>query len=291
MIVTPYSKFILGTVQFGLNYGINNINGKPSEDNVFETFNYAFNNGIKTLDTADAYGNAYELIGKFHRLSNNQFNINTKFICDGSIDIQNQLDNSLKLLAVNSINVYFYHRYADILNYKDSLTTILKLKSAKLVNKIGVSVYSNIELKSAIENDEIDCIQLPFNLLDNNYQRAELLRKAKSRNKEIQVRSVFLQGLFFTDINSYPHYLLPLKKYVLELKDIAEKSKKSIEELALGYVLSENIIDNVLIGVDNKTQLQNNIINAALSLDKETKVKIDSIAVHETELLYPYNWK
>ena len=289
--MTTSSKFILGTVQFGLNYGINNITGKPTEDDVFETFTYAYNNGIKILDTADAYGNASELIGKFHNISNNRFNVNTKFKCQDSIGIQQQFENTLKQLSVNTINTYFYHKFEDLINHKNSIDELQKLKSEKLINKIGVSIYDNMQFNIAIETEGIDCIQLPFNLLDNNYQRSKLLRKAKLRDKEIQIRSVFLQGLFFKDINSYPNYLLPLKKYVLELQTITEESKITIEELALSYVLSENTIDKVLIGVDNKMQLQNNFRNATSPLGKNIKAKIDAIAVQEIELLYPYNWK
>ena len=60
------SKLILGTVQFGLNYGINNTIGMMSEDKVFELLENAYDLGITTLDTAEAYGNAHSVISNFH---------------------------------------------------------------------------------------------------------------------------------------------------------------------------------------------------------------------------------
>ena len=60
------NKLILGTVQMGLPYGINNSTGKVSLEDSLEILDYAFENGIKTLDTAEAYGNAHEVIGIFH---------------------------------------------------------------------------------------------------------------------------------------------------------------------------------------------------------------------------------
>ena len=52
------NKLILGTAQFGLNYGINNSNGRPNNLEIFKILNYAYENGIRTLDTVTKY-NAY----------------------------------------------------------------------------------------------------------------------------------------------------------------------------------------------------------------------------------------
>jgi len=287
----PTEKFVLGTAQFGLNYGINNLIGKPSDETIWEILNYAFDTGIEILDTADAYGRASELIGSFHSETRKKFKVNTKFICEEKIGVTKQLEQSLKELSVDQINVLFYHHFDDLKNYKNVFQELKGLKSEKLINKIGVSVYNNTDLNKAIETEEIDCIQLPFNLLDNYHQRGEFLKKAKERNKEVQVRSVFLQGLFFKDLNNYPDYLKPLKKYVQEIKIIAEAASKSMQELALGYVLAEDTIDYLVIGVDTKAQLENNIICSGKYLSNDTKKKIDNIAVLEIDLLYPYNWK
>ena len=72
-------KLILGTVQFGLDYGINNRLGKPSKQKVFEILDYASQNEIKILDTADTYGSATELLGNYNNSNSSRFLINTKF--------------------------------------------------------------------------------------------------------------------------------------------------------------------------------------------------------------------
>ena len=74
------SKLILGTVQFGLNYGINNTTGKLKENKVLELLKIAYDLGIRTLDTAEVYGSAHEIIGNFHKKhSCSRFKIITKF--------------------------------------------------------------------------------------------------------------------------------------------------------------------------------------------------------------------
>lgn len=57
------SKLILGTVQFGVNYGINNNAGQVTQTEVNRILEYAAENGIEKLDTSSAYGNSEEALG------------------------------------------------------------------------------------------------------------------------------------------------------------------------------------------------------------------------------------
>jgi aryl-alcohol dehydrogenase-like predicted oxidoreductase len=284
-------KLILGTVQFGLAYGINNASGKPGIEKVFEILSYAAESGVQILDTADAYGDATALIGRFHQNSNYRFVINTKFHINDNDAIASQLQRSIEQLYVDSINTYFYHRFSDLADYPDSKRALKELKDKGFIKKVGVSVYENEEFKTAIADDDIDVIQLPFNLLDNYKQRGSLLRQARQRKKEIQVRSVFLQGLFFKDPSSYPPALQPLGVYLQQVSSYVKESGRTMEDVALGYVLSKNEIDYILIGVDSKEQLAKNLRYMDVRLPDELVEQIDRVDVKEVELLYPKNWK
>jgi aryl-alcohol dehydrogenase-like predicted oxidoreductase len=61
------SKICLGTAQFGLEYGINNQVGKPVESEVFKILDYANQQGVYNLDTADKYGSALEVLGAYRK--------------------------------------------------------------------------------------------------------------------------------------------------------------------------------------------------------------------------------
>jgi aryl-alcohol dehydrogenase-like predicted oxidoreductase len=284
-------KIILGTVQFGLTYGINNNHGKPSDEEVFKVLQCASENGITILDTAEAYGNASELIGKFHINSSYRFDINTKFIFDKKNSILRQADSSRTKLNIDYINTFFFHDYNDFTLFPELLTDLKKLKETGIIKKTGISVYDNGQLQTAINNIDIDVIQLPFNLLDNHQKRGELLYLAKSRNKEIHIRSVFLQGLFFKDLSTFNDSIQSLIPYVLQLRKIADKHQISIENMALIYAMSKKYIDYIVIGVDNHQQLQKNMLYTESLLSEEAIKEIDAIDVKEAELLYPYNWK
>src|SRR3989338_7667478 len=59
------SKMVLGTVQLGLDYGINNPRGKPSKNESLAMLARAHEQGIRVFDTAFGYGDAEEIIGEF----------------------------------------------------------------------------------------------------------------------------------------------------------------------------------------------------------------------------------
>ena len=60
-------KIALGSVQWGLDYGISNSNGKTGKNEVAKILETANKYGINTLDTASAYGEAEKIIGELKR--------------------------------------------------------------------------------------------------------------------------------------------------------------------------------------------------------------------------------
>jgi len=289
------SKLILGTVQFGLDYGINNTIGKLSEDQVFELLENAYDLGVRTLDTAEAYGNAHSIISNFHKQSKKRFNIISKYSSsnfDYPIDLVERIQVHCSNFNVNYLEGYMFHSYDDFkMNINNDPNVLDNIKNSGLVKKIGVSVYANDEIEELLNYKNIDLIQLPFNLFDNEYQRKEILEKAKRRNIEIHTRSAFLQGLFFKDINTLTNCLLPLKNNLRELSFIVKNNNIAMESLALNYPLNKSYIDKVLIGVDSLEQLKNNIKATENIFDKSTYKKIDCIQIENTKLLNPSNWK
>ena len=281
-------KLILGTAQFGLNYGINNVYGKPSEQTVGSLLDYARTKGILILDTADAYGDASQIIGRYHQ-TRQKFSINTKFK-KGTSDLSAQLDASLKALNIDYVNVYFFHEFKDFISYPSVRNQLDELKKNGKIKKTGLSVYDNNEFLEAINSEYIDVIQIPFNLLDNYSKRGDLIMLAKKKGKELHVRSVFLQGLFFKKVSNLPLKIRPLGYYLNVLHKLADEINVSIEQLALGYVLQHAEIDNFIIGVDTMDQLKHNIEMIENKISEDIVKKIDKINVKETMLLYPKNW-
>lgn len=276
-------------MQFGLNYGINNKEGKPPKEEVYKILNFAAEKGISTLDTASAYGDAQQVLGQYDKDVGVHFKVNSKFNQAG-VPLKKQLNDTLLQLNRTSIQVYFYHSFEQFRNYPSVLNELIQLKEKKLISQIGLSVYENDEFLQAIDTPQIDVIQLPFNLLDNNSQRGKLITLAKDRGKKLQVRSVFLQGLFFRPLEGIPIQLQSLLPYLKKIRELSAKYNVSLESMSLLYVVQQKNIDEVIIGVDNKKQLVTNLEILNHRLPEELLKEIDQINVKGVSLLYPQNW-
>lgn len=289
--MTMVGKIILGTVQLGLEYGISNNTGKPSKNKSFEIFDTAWLNGIRTLDTAKAYGNAHDLIGTYHKNNKEKrFKVITKIPHGFNHAIEYAIDSYIKELHIDNLYALLFHSFE---NYHDAVadTNLLRsLKATGKVKRLGVSIYSNEQMEVVIHDPNIDIIQLPFNILDNENQRGELIRKAKDSGKEVHTRSCFLQGLLFMDYKADIPIIKSLRKELKQLKKISENHGLSVSELALGYSMAQKNIDKILIGVDSKTQLEQNIKEADTKLSKELLLDIESIVVENINLLNPSLW-
>lgn len=285
-------KIILGTVQMGLLYGINNTTGRVSFDESQNILSNAYHAGIRILDTAETYGNAHQIIGNFHRLNpSNIFNVITKIPpSDNLIDIEDRIVRYLNELSVSHIEGLMFHSFQSYINHKGSFAKLIKLKKDGFFKQLGVSIYTNDELHALLKDDEIDLIQLPFNLLDNFTIRGELMLEAKRKGKTIHTRSAFLQGLLFKNPMDKHPMVQALQHQLLTIQDILSEQGTSMTSLALGYCLSQSCIDQVLIGVDSVKQLETNLEASNYQIDKKLIQRINEIQTDNLDLLNPSLW-
>jgi aryl-alcohol dehydrogenase-like predicted oxidoreductase len=282
-------KVCLGTVQFGLKYGVNNKIGLLSDDEIFQILDFSFQNGIIKLDSADAYGSAINVIGRYHRQSSNKFEINSKFTLS-SRGLESVLEETLTRLHIDRLNLYQFHDYNEFEKNPNLHQQLIALKKSLLVEKIGVSVYSCEEMFKLSEFDFIDVIQFPFNLLDNHRQRQEAMKLCVERGKTLHARSVFLQGLFYKGFDEYPDNLRKLLPYMKKLREISLGANIPMSQLALNYALQQSNVDTVIIGVDSLTQLKENMENSLKLIPISVIDEINKIDVKEAQLLFPKNW-
>jgi uncharacterized protein len=287
-------KIVLGTVQLGMDYGINNTSGKPDAEEAMKILTTAYESGIRTLDTAEAYGSSQEVIGTFHKSTSlGRFSVITKY--NGSCvqdvqDFKSHVLNTLQLLNVDCLEAYLFHNY-EVYTKFSCWEAIHELVSKKKIKKLGVSVYTNEQAMAVAQDHRVHLVQLPFNLLDNFSLRGDILRAIKNNGKELHVRSVFLQGLFYKE-RSALGALSPLKETLLRLDNLAKEESVDIGTLALAYSLRQPYIDKVLIGVETESQLIQNIrmAKASLSVNESILTTIDHLQVQSPELLNPSNW-
>lgn len=285
-------KLILGTVQFGLDYGVNNKEGKPNQEKVNEILEFAYQSGIKFLDSAEAYGNAHKVIGEYHKNTEKpKFEVITKLPNElNDVNVEKRINTYCKELQVDRINSLMFHSFESYKTNKKKLNNLTQLKKQGLIKYLGVSIYTDNEFREVIHDKNIDIIQCPFNILDNLNLRGELIKQAKSKGKIIHTRSVFLQGLFFIPLEDSNSIVKALQNELTYVHHVVTENKISISELALNYGLQQDLIDGVLIGVDNLQQLKQNIKEAGNQLSEKIIKSINQIQVKNPDLLNPSLW-
>ncbi len=114
-------KIALGTVQFGINYGISNTHGKTNANEVNDILTFAKEVGINTLDTAYAYGDSEQVIGNIP--ISNDYKIITKY--SGSKGVDKEFKDSIDRLKQRMIYGYLFHNFGIYLNDTQSFASVL----------------------------------------------------------------------------------------------------------------------------------------------------------------------
>lgn len=281
------SSLVLGAAQFGLNYGINNKHGQVSTEKILEILKLALENEIREIDTAQDYGNSEQILGLCLEDFKSKFIVHSKFVPKGR-SISESINDSLKNLKINELGFFYFHRFSDYQDYKAQEAD----KGQPIGHCLGlaVSVYEVEELELATTDPEVKAIQVPLNLFDSSDEKIRLIKLAQLAGKKIYIRSVFLQGLFFMDASNLPPKLQPLAEPLSRLNNICHKYKVDMKTLALGYIKGVVSADGVLIGVDTREQLQENINAWSNQLDTRLIDEVRNIEISDKNLLLPKNW-
>jgi uncharacterized protein len=260
------SKLVLGTVQLGMEYGVNNKTGKPSREEAFSILDTAYENGISTLDTAFAYGDAEEVIGAWLKESKNKdavsiiskmkpHSINDYKDGEKSCDIvRGEVEKSLKRLGIEKLKGYLFHSpYYIYLSHM--VEGMRKVKEDGMVENIGVSIYDEAEALQAADL-AVDYIQVPYNLFDQRLDKTEFWNIAKKNKVTVFARSPFLQGLLLMESEAVPAHLSHATKLVKEFGQISKETNIPRTALALLFSYNHPHASNIVFGVDTKEQLK-----------------------------------
>ena len=287
------SKIALGTVQFGIDYGVNSVDGQVGPEEVKKILSYANLKGVGLLDVAPAYGNSEKILG---RMNVSNFKVVTKTRHFDSLEIDNNdvklLNNdfhhSLKDLKQDSVYGVLVHNADDLLKPgSEKLFDQLKeLKQAEKIIKIGVSVYDYSQLQSILEIFDIDLVQLPFNILDRRLIDSDMFNVLKNRGVEVHARSVFLQGLLLMDMQNRVSKFNRWKDLWKIWHEWLNDNQITALEAAIRYAISIPEISKVIVGVDTKDQLKE-IITASDGILPNIPTELYT---NDVNLLNPSNW-
>lgn len=278
-------KLALGTVQFGLNYGIHNQAGQTSLKEVKTILELGRKSNITALDTSINYGNSEVILGK---VDVNNYQVITKTLSfDGDIEkVINGFYQSLKNLKQAKIYGLLIHNINDAhqTNFNKLWQRLSDLKQQGLIKKIGFSVYTPEQVDFLLHNFGFNLIQVPINIFDQRLIQGGQLTRLEENNVEIHARSVFLQGLLLKQ---------PTNNYFLQWQSqfdnyFSQLEKNNINPLAacLNFANSITELDKIIVGVTNTQELQE-IIDAD---NQQINISYDNFAIDDEMLINPALW-
>jgi hypothetical protein len=258
--IDSVSKLALGTVQFGLSYGVANQQGQTTEEQARAIVDRAYRAGITTLDTAIAYGTSEQALG---RLKLDQFDIVTKLpaMPDDCKDVagwvSNQLDESLARLNVPKVNGLLLHRPAQLLEERGAelFRALEAQRNDGRVKRIGISIYAPVELDQLCTRYHFDLIQAPFNIMDDRLVESGWLDKLSDCGTELHVRSVFMQGLLLMTEETRPKGFDRWAPRWVAWRSWLDDVGLTPLQACLRYALAVPQIEKVVVGVDSLPQL------------------------------------
>jgi len=295
--MSRYATLGMGTVQWGMAYGIANCTGQPSGDEVGNMLRLAKQRGVMLLDTACTYGEAETRLGKMDAASQG-FQIVTKIppIRSEAIsekDIATVLaafQESLHRLQCKQVYGLMVH-HADnlLLPEAERLWSAMQdLKERGLAGRIGVSVYNPAQLEKVLDRFAIDLVQLPFNIYDQRFAQTGMLRRLRDNGVEVHSRSAFLQGLLLLTPELLPAYFNPIRSLHADWQRRASKDGLSPRDACLRFCLGHADIDKVIVGCETTQQL-NEITDFAEKVEEGLSWG-ESCAIYDESIINPSRW-
>lgn len=286
-------SIILGSVQFGMKYGINNIDQRVELSEIKSILNFARDSQIDTIDTAISYNESEQVLGNIGLES---FKVISKLpklpddVQDVNTWVKDQAMLSINRLKVKSLHGLLLHCPSDLIGSKGPKLkkALNNLKTSNLVYKIGVSIYDPEELDNIFPIMKIDIVQCPLNLIDRRLETSGWLSRLYKENIEVHVRSIFLQGLLLMGRNKIPS---KFKKWsnIWDLWSYKLNSKGfNALDACLSYPLSLKEVNCIIVGVDNTKQLKDIIYASKKKIAKEDWSFMIS---NNKMLINPSNWR
>ena len=291
VVSTAAERFVLGTAQLGMEYGINNATGRPTQPDATQIIRSTIANGAQYLDTARGYLDSEAVIGNALRGGwSERVKVITKLSpldeCppDAAIEtvdafVKASIYESCTHLGCRLLDTVLLHRAEHIESWNGGVLQSLKsLVNGGVIHRLGVSVQTPDELSLALEHPDLTVIQMPFNILDWRFDSyiPQIQLARERRGLTLHTRSALLQGLLASDdVAKWEAVGIdePVEIITWLLSQTNKAGASDVPSFCLRYCFSQPWIDGVVVGVENESQLFDNLLFSAEPLTKRCIAK------------------
>ncbi|MFC6323577.1 aldo/keto reductase [Companilactobacillus baiquanensis] len=258
----------------------------------------AMSENLNLWDTATAYGMGISesFVGDLLKDYNREdYLLSTKFtpqIADNSeYPVKNMLEESLKRLHTDYIDIYWIHNPADVKKWTPQLIPLVK--SGK-IKRVGVSNHNLAEIKLADsilqkEGIHISAVQNHFSLLYRSSEESGIIKYCNDNNIDFFSYMVLEQGALNGKYNTnnplpkgssradkYNKMLPELEALTDELKKIGQKYSASAAQIAEAWAINKSTLP--IIGVTKEKYIDETKKAASITLTTEEIAELESLA-------------
>lgn len=307
----PPAHFVLGSVQLGAQYGKLRKFNFPSHDEAVALMRRAAALGVTEFDTARNYGDAEVRLGaafdpavhplpagrrivtKLHPMQHLPADLSeaeARKAVDDSIGASRRALKMARLPIVMLHLAYLRHAWNGA-----AWARLLELKAEGAIDELGLSAVTPEEAISFLDDPLIKHMQVAINILDPRWARLGAAAKFAARpDITVHARSIFLQGVLFQgDASGWPPKAVEAPALIAWLENAARQfAGGHVAQLAVSYLRGLGWLDGLVVGVENETQLAQNLtLFEAEPLDEAAVAEIDRTRpAFDDALLDPGKW-
>ncbi len=182
--------------------------GGTDEKRSIETIHKALDNGISLIDTAPVYGfgTSEKIVGKALKSSGRRDDITlvTKVGLDWQDEqpfrnssrerLQKELDDSLRRLQTDYIDVYMIHWPDHNTPFEETATQMAEFQKQGKIKSIAVSNYNPQEMDAFRAHAELDLLEPPYNMFERGIEK-DILPYCKENDIKTLVYGSICRGL------------------------------------------------------------------------------------------------
>ena len=289
-------RLVLGTAQLGMPYGIANRRGQPDQETAKSILMSAWKYGIRTLDTAQAYGVSETTIGNF---------LNTHPECH--FEVISKLDPDVDFNSADAIRTavrqskkrlghvpagMMLHNATQLTHWDSTLgQALIEMKEQGEIGCLGISVYHPNEFLQALEHPEITWIQAPFNVFDQRLLTQNLLAEAERKKKRVFLRSIFLQGLLLMEPGALPPETVVASTALKNWQELCQRHAIHPQKAALVYALNSAPNASIVMGCETTEQIEENMEAVRMIQANEDFVfEAKALRTENPKIINPSTW-
>ena len=300
--VSPYG---LGALMFATQVG----NSDP-EDSI-RIIHKALDSGINLIDTADAYGDSEEIVGRALKGRREHVVLTTKVSRPMGADpnqrgasrrwIMTAIENSLRRLQTDHIDVYQIHRPDPETDIEETLSAMTDLVRSGKVRAIGTSTMPAsdiVEAQWVAERRGLERFrteQPPYSILNRSIER-EVLPVAQRYGMGVLVWGPLGQGMLTGRVRRGQDTDVIRAKFHTAFRDerrldvveqlipLAQEAGLSMTHLAMAFAIAHPAVTSALLGARTMEQLDDLLAGLDVALTDDVLDRIDEIVPPGTDI-------